>query len=158
MLASGSKRKHLVYVESGNSDDDADDRFMRAPDDNIKVSDEDNKVDASGAAGGPKEESQMLKHVKRTLFQAVAKDDFIKRLLKTSCKEKCKKSNVFGTIVSSEEANWDVLFNTCSAADLKRILDVDFVKGYNVNDIEDKMNYLNNLPKQAKLKLISDIR
>ena len=92
-----------------------------------------------------------MKHVKKTLFQAVAKDEFIKRILKTTCKEKCKKNNVFTNIVDSDETNWDILFNTLSESDLKRILDVDFEKGYNKNDIEDKMDYINNLPKQAKL-------
>ena len=56
------------------------------------------------------------------------------------------KNKVFVNIVDPEDENWDVLFRTCSSADLKRILDADFVNGFRINDVEDKMDFLNHLP------------
>ena len=49
-------------------------------------------------------------------------------------------------IINPEDSNWDVLFDKCSSADLKRILDADFERGYRTDDVEDKMDFLNHLP------------
>ena len=68
---------------------------------------------------------------------------------------KCKKYNLFMKVVdASDNDTWDELFETFSMDDLANINEADLKLGYDANDIEDKMDFLNRLPFDCKTQWI----
>ena len=80
LLRKGNKKQIFA---TDDSEADEDDKFQRAPDEGIGVQD---GSEATLPSGMVHRESQLIRHVKKTLFKEVAKDDIIKSLLSTTCK------------------------------------------------------------------------
>ena len=60
-------------------------------------------------------------------------------------------------VVNPEDDDWDDLFENFSFEDLQEINNKNLKLGYDENDTEDKMDFLNRLPFDCKTQWIEEI-
>ena len=58
---------------------------------------------------------------------------------------------------ADDEDEMEPILDNCTYEELKNINDANFKDGYKLDDVADKMEFINKLPLDYKYKLIEDI-